>query len=250
MKSLVSMYTYKLQVLEVGQHVKSVLKGIDDLGNGLITDAVLQNYLSQLGASSVEYDKAMLKVMKSDETEKIAQADAERDKAITATLRQISAYELSDDATEFNASVSLNTLFNTYKNIQKWNFEEESNGIDNLLVDLESEKYAAHIAELNMQSFVERIRSKNERFKELFAGRTQEKVNTEYYDTKALRADLTSKYNVMIEYVLVLARALDQDQYNKPLDVINTVRKYYADLLAKRKGSKKDEVAEPIPPME
>ena len=119
MKSLVSMYTYKLQVLEVGQHVKSVLKGIDDLGNGLITDAVLQNYLSQLGASSVEYDKAMLKVMKSDETEKIAQADAERDKAITATLRQISAYELSDDATEFNASVSLNTLFNLLVRVQR-----------------------------------------------------------------------------------------------------------------------------------
>ena len=250
MKSLVSMYAYKLQVLEVGQHVKSVLKGIDELGSGFITDTVLQNYLTQLSGSSAEYDKAMLKVMKSDETEKIAQADADRDKAINAALRMLSVFELSEDATTFNAAVSLNNLFNTYKGIQKWNFEEESNGIDNLLVDLESEKYAAHIAETEMQSFVERIRVKNDRFKELFAGRTMEKANTEYYDTKVLRRDLTEIYTVTIEYVLVMAKATDQEQYNKPLDIINTVRKYYADLLAKRKGTQKGEPAVPIPPME
>ena len=47
-----------------------------------------------------------------------------------------------------------------------------------------------------------------------------------------------------------MARATGQEQYTKTLDVINVVRKYYADLLAKRKGTKKGEMEEPIPPME
>jgi hypothetical protein len=38
-------------------------------------------------------------------------------------------------------------------------------------------------------------------------------------------------------------------EFNQSLRVINTVRKYYADLLAKRKPATKTAPAEPIPPM-
>lgn len=250
MKTLVRMYTYKLQNLEIGQHVKSVLTGIDELGAGLITDAVLLDYLAKLNGASAEYDKAMLKVMKSDETDNISEADDLRDRAISATIRYLDVFELSDDDSEFKAYKSLNTLFNTYKGIQKWNFEEETNGIDNLLVDLQETKYQAHVALIHMEPFIVRIKEANDKFKTYFKGRTHETANKTYYDTKALREDLTAQYNTLIEYVLVMAKALNQEQYNKPLDIINTVRKYYADLLAKRKGTKKGEEEEPIPPME
>lgn len=250
MKTLIGLNVARLQVLEAGQHVKSILKGIDELGIGFITDTTLQNYLAKLKDASTEYDKALLKVMKSDETAKIVEADAVRDKAITAMQRIIGVYELSEDTAEVEAFQSLHTLFNTYKGIQKWNFEEESNGIDNLLIDLHTAKYQAHIDLLNLNAYVERMQVANEKFKTLFAGRTQEKANTEYFDTKALRDDMTLQYNNLAEYVLVMAKAFDTEQYNKPLDILNTVRKYYADLLAKRKGTHKGEAAEPIPPME
>ena len=250
MKSLVNLMMSRLQVLEAGQHVKSVVKGIEDLGSGFITDTIFQNYLTKTKDASTEYDKALVKVMKSDETAKIVAADDVRDKAITAAQRYLNVFELSEDETEHLAYASLHTLFNTYKGIQKWNFEEESNGIDNLLVDLSTEKYQTHLSELHMQDYIDRIQTANDTFKELFAGRTQEQANKEYFDTKALRDELQLQYNTLIEYVLVMAKATDTDLYNKPLDVINTVRKYYADLLAKRKGSKKEETAEPIPPME
>lgn len=250
MKNLVGLNLARLQNLEVGQHVKGVLKGIADLESGLITDANFLNYYARLGEASVQFDKAMLKITKSDETLKITNADALRDKAITAFQRQLSVYELSEDETEIEAFNSLNTVMKTYKNLQRWNLEEETNGIDNLLDELASAKYAAHIATLNLQNFQDRIKSSNEKFKSFFNSRTNEQVNTEYYDTKALREELTDQYNLLAEYTLTLSKAVNTEAFNKPLDVFNTVRKYYADLLAKRKGTKKGEEEEPIPPME
>jgi uncharacterized protein (DUF4213/DUF364 family) len=250
MKNLVGLNLARLQNLEVGQHVKGVLKGIADLESGLITDANFLNYYARLGEASVQFDKAMLKITKSDETLKITNADALRDKAITAFQRQLSVYELSEDETEIEAFNSLNTVMKTYKNLQRWNLEEETNGIDNFLDELASAKYAAHIATLNMQNFKDRIKSSNEKFKIFFNSRTNEQVNTEYYDTKTLRDELTDQYNLLAEYTLTLSKALDTEAFNKPLDVFNIVRKYYADLLAKRKGTKKGEEEEPIPPME
>lgn len=249
MKSLTTLALTRLFVLEMGQHVKSITSGIDGLGENFITDPLFQNYMTLLKDSSAEYDKAMLKIMKSDETAKISAADAVRDKAIAAALRQLGVFELSDNEAELQAYESLHNLFNTYKGIQKWNFEEESNGIDNLLVDLNDPKYTAHIATLSLANFITRIQTANDTFKTLFAGRTQEVASKEVFDTKALRADLTTKYTLFTEYVLTMARALDTDLYNQPLNIINTVRKYYADLLAKRKGTKTEENTEPIPPM-
>lgn len=250
MKTLHVLNVYRLQNLEVGQHVKTVLKGIEDLGSGFVTNEILLNYLTQVLGAVTEFDKAMLKVTKSDETVKIADADAERDKSITATQRYLSVFELSKEAAEREAYASLHTLFKTYKNIQKWNFEEESNGIDNLLVDLASDKYAPHVATLHMESYVERIRTDNEAFKSIFALRTHQQVTTEHFDAKVLREDLVTKYNLMADYILTMAIALDNEEFNTVLTVLNTVRKYYADLLARRQGTSKTETVEDTPTTE
>ena len=250
MKTLHVLNVHRLQNLEVGQHVKSVLKAIEDLGSGFVTNDILLNYLSQINTAVTAYDKAMLKVVKSDETVKIADADAERDKSITATQRYLSVFELSKEAAEREAFASLHTLMKTYKNIQKWNFEEESNGIDNLLEDFASEHYAPHVAMLHLESFVERIRTDNEAFKAVFALRTHQYITTEHFDAKVLRDDLVAKYNLLCDYVLAMATALDNEEFNTVLNALNTIRKYYADLLARRQGTGKTEPVEDIPPVE
>lgn len=249
MKKLETINLARLSVLEFGQHVKSIATNINLLGAGFVTDTTLSNYLSVLNTKSIDYDKAMLQIAKSDETAKIVLADDKRDTAIKATLRQLSVFELSEDPLELLSYESLNTLFKVYKDVQTWNFEEESNGIDNLVNDLKSTKYAAHITKLKMTAFVTRIETNNTAFKTLFAGRTQETVGKVVYDVKVMRADIKTVYNDMAEYVLSMSKAKDIAQYNSPLNVINTVRKYYADLLAKRKPAKKGETVVPIEPM-
>jgi hypothetical protein len=46
-----------------------------------------------------------------------------------------------------------------------------------------------------------------------------------------------------------MTKAKKTDEFNKSQDVINALRKYYADLLAKRKPAKKGETPVLIPPM-
>jgi hypothetical protein len=53
----------------------------------------------------------------------------------------------------------------------------------------------------------------------------------------------------MVGYVLTMAKAQKTEPYLKTLDVINTVRKYYHDLLAKREPGSDDEPDASIPPM-
>jgi hypothetical protein len=236
----------RLSILEFGQHIKSILQNINLLGSGFITDPVLTSYLQALHTKMDGYDKAMLQITKSDETTKIVVADKLRDNALTAIIRLLSAYELSENEAEQAAYESLTTLFNAYKGIQKWNFEEESNGIDNLLTDLGEAKYKPHVELLHMQAWVARVADNNTAFKTLFAGRTQEISGKESFDVAAMRKDIKIVYDDTVQYVLSLAKAQNTDQYNKSLDVINAVRKYYHDLLAKRVAGTKDT---PIPAM-
>ncbi|MBC7523657.1 MAG: hypothetical protein H7239_04375 [Flavobacterium sp.] len=249
MKEIHKLNLSRLTVLEFGQHIKSTLQNINLLGAGFITDVVLTSYLSKLNLKMVDYDKAMLQISKSDETAKIVEADIKRDNAISAATRQLSVFELSENPAEVLAYESLKTVFKTYGGIQSWNFEEESNGIDNLVVELGSTKYAPHIALVNMGSFVTRIDARNTDFKTLFDGRTQEVSIKVVYDTKVMRNDLKTSSDDMNNYVLSMAKAQNTDQYNRSLDVINTVRKYYSDLLAKRKPATKDAKIDEIPPM-
>ena len=177
MKKLHPVDLGRLTNLEFGQHVKSVKQGIIMLN--VATDDGFTNYLTQLETSSDQYDKAMVQVKKSDETEKIAKADQTRDTAISALMRYLKVFELSEDEEEVLAYKSLNALVKTYKNLQTWNFEEESNGIDNLVNDLNNSKYLPSVTLLNMNRYVTRLATRNTDFKTLFAGRTMEEASKE-----------------------------------------------------------------------
>jgi Family of unknown function (DUF6261) len=247
MKALEILSLTRLTILEFGQHLKTVNQNILELGN--TTDAVLLQYLSTVKQQLVEYDKALLQIRKSDETVKIIAADDKRDRALTAMQRQLSVYELSEDESEVEAYTSLNTLLKTYNGLQKWNFEEETNGIENLVSDLNNSKYQPLVGALNMTGFVTRLNNNNNNFKILFDSRIQEVADKVVYDTKVLRTTLKNTYEDMTEYVLAMAKAKDNEEFNKTLDVINAVRQYYADLLAKRKPATATKPEDEIPPL-
>lgn len=249
MKEIQTLSLTQLSVLEFGQHIKTVHYNIGLLGKDLIADKVLADYLSALNTESAEYDKAMLQIAKSDETAKIAAADKRRDNAVSTLVRQLSVFEFAEDDAEHEAYQSLYTVFNTYKGMQRWNLEEETNGIDNLLTDLAADKYRPLVQLLGMQRYVERLATHSAAFKTLFSSRIQEVSGKDTYNVPAMRRVLKEKYNDMTAYVLLMAKSQDAEQYNKCLDVINTVRKYYHDLLAKRKPGSDGTTDAPIPPM-
>ncbi|MCI9846924.1 DUF6261 family protein [Flavobacterium pectinovorum] len=234
MKKLENLSLTRLSNLEFGQLLKSSCEGLGNMEGITITDEVLVNYLTILETKSVDYDKAQLQTTKSDETAKIVEADKQRDNAVTALFRILKVFELSEQPNELEAFSSLTNLFYNYKGIQNWNFVEETNGIDKLLTDLSIPKYNQHLNVLKMLPFAERLKTANDQFKLLFSGRTHEKANKEVFDIKLLRQEINKIYSDMTNYVLSLSKALDSEQYNRALTLINTTRKYYSDILARR----------------
>lgn len=237
MKKLESLNLARLSNLEYGQFIKSSCEGLRAMEGVTITDEIFTNYLDILETKSEGYNKTQIPIIKSDATAKIADADKKRDAVITATLRNLAVFELSENHNELEAFISLTNLFNNYKGIQSWNFEEETNGIDNLLDDLRTAKYNEHLGTLGMQAYIERIGNANNKFKSLFSDRTQEKAKKEIFDIKLMRQEINTVYSDMANYVCSLSKALNTEQYNRSLNLINTTRKYYSDLLARRNSN-------------
>ncbi len=251
MKTLEPLNVARLSNLEFGQHTKSIHKNISVLGGAesIITDSVLISYLANIDSNITIYDKAIKQIAKSDETVKIEASDKLRDTSVTAAIRYLSVFELSDIEAEQLAFASLDTLFSVYKGIQNWNYEEETNGIDNLTTDLTGTKYKPHVDTIGLTRYVTRIKLANDAFKLVFEKRTQEVSSKEVYDVKAIRNELKTIYTDAVDYILSMAKAKNTDEYNQTLNVVNTVRKYYSDTLAKRKSGKNGDEVSPIPPI-
>ena len=225
----------KLTHLESGQHVKNVHTNLTQAAG--ISDPVLLQYMVATKTATDGFDQSQVQLAKSDETQKIEAADRERDRAYATLRTAVNVFEYSKPDAHQQAFTSLDNLFANYSGIQEWNYNEETNGIDNLIADLEKPKYAAHVLELGLAAHIDRLQSDNENFKSLFSGRTVEKAETPKYSSKLLRKKMYVAYDSMANYILVMSKVPNADaQFSKALDLVNADRKYYSDMLARRKG--------------
>ena len=251
MKTLTSLSLTRLSVLEFGQFIKTTVMHIRKLfGQNPLPDAVVTNYLDSLDQMSITFDKAIMRVSKSDQTAKILECDVRRDHAVTTAQRFLSGFEYTDDEAEHEAYVRLTIVFDAFTGIQKWNFPAETSGIDSLITKLLDEKHLPYLELLGIKKYINRLQVENNNFKTVFNARIQETVAEEEFDVAAMRKEMKSVYDNFANYVLNLSIAKVAASFDDMLNVLNTVRKYYSDLLARRKPSKTDETPAQIPPMD
>lgn len=237
-KQLVPIRLSSLTYLESAQLINRHLIDIATLDQTKLTDASLLAYLTNVTAKGAAFSKALLPIRKSDTTDKIEAADNERDTAIAALGKAINLYSTSDVAAEKEATNGLQIVFNTYHHLAAFNYEAETLGIDKLVAELQGSKYAPAITLLNLARYITRLTTANAQFKSLFGGRVIATTASEDFDSKLLRKDLFVEYTDFTDYVLSQAKAPSTKndlQFTDVLNILNTARKYYADLLAKRK---------------
>lgn len=232
--SLEPLRTSVLTNMEAGQLVKRHLNDLSTIDPTLMTDAPFNTYIQELTVFADNYEKALAQVRKNEETEKIVKADDNRDKAGSAFGAALKLYSLSDDPIEVETSRSLSILFNSFKNLTSLNYEAESLAIDKLIGELHSPNYSPKVSQLQMDRYVIRLLNANEAFKALFSNRMVTTAMTETYDLKSIRKEMLKKYSEFCIYVLAMARALNTPLFTSALNLLNTARKYYSDLLARR----------------
>ena len=223
--------------MEAGALIKRHLDDLATLPSGTITDVALVNYLKLLTEKSADYEKSLVQIRGSEETRKIEDADLMRDAAIAAFSKAVDLGLASDLPDEAEAARVLGMVLKSYKGLAALNYEAESNGLDNLVADLEGATYNKHVKTLNLDRYVTRLKETNAAFKTLFGGRMVSSAAKESYDTKSLRAEMYITYKEFTLYLQAMANARKTDEFVQSLNLINTARKYYSDMLAKRKGS-------------
>lgn len=226
---------YDLTNMEAGQLMNRHEEDLKTIAPAMLTDAPYNHYVRQITTKSATYQKGLAQVQKNEETDKIALFDDVRDKAVNAFSRALKLYDLSDEPKEVEASKALGILFRTFKDLAVLNYEAESIGIDKLVSELEGEKYKGHVALLNIERYVSRMKLSNENFKALFGNRMVTGAMTESYDLKVIRKEMLKLYSDFAAYVLAMAKTDDAPPlFITALTLLNTARKYYADTLARR----------------
>jgi hypothetical protein len=216
--------TSALTNMEAGQLFRRHLSDLSTIDASLLVDAPFNNYMQQIGNQAVVLENALAQVRKNEETQKIVDTDAIRDKAVTA----------------FSLALKLHA---TFKNIAKLNYEAETMAIDKLTGELNSPAYSEKINYLHMSKYVTRLSETNNAFKNLFGGRMVTTAMNETFDMKAIRIELQSTYSDFCDYVLSMAKVTDNPLFANALNLLNTARKYYADLLARRTAPKTEKTS-------
>jgi hypothetical protein len=228
--------TTRLQLLESGQFIIRLLTDFDNSGLVATTDAEFKIQLDELRAQSPIYNNALMQVKAKAESEELIGLDLLRDQKFSSLRRALSAYEFEDDAVEKMAYLALNVILRRYNDLEKANYEAQSLGIDKLVVEFRIAKDSA-IDTLQLRRFVDHLAVANDAFKTMFNTRSSNTISTVTYDTKALRTAIFNTYKELAEYSLVIAKRKKNDPfYSTLMDVLNTGREYYADILARRKG--------------
>ncbi len=229
-----------LTQLEIAQLIDLHQSNIATLDPALITDEPLKNYLKAVFDKNTSFKAALKQIRKSDETEKITVADKNRDLAFGQLKKSVKLFLDSDDAAEQEAAKSLMNLINVYKDIEELPYGAETTGIEKLIADLEGANYSEKVVFLNIGRPITRLKNNNATFKTLFEGRLVEDATTETYNAKLLRKELLETYAEMTKYVVAMTNALHLEQFVSVLNLLNSARKYYADLLARHKGGNND----------
>lgn len=228
--------TTDLSNMEAGQIINRHLADLGTIAPTLLTNVPYNTYIQNLGAYRDTYEKALGQIQKSEKTQKISLADRGRDKAVTAFSYGLKFYAMSDEEEEVEASRGLRIIFDNFKKLTKLNYEAESIAIDKLVSELEKPAQQAKVSKLNMDRYVTRLKNTNGDFKTLFSNRMVNNAMTENYDMKNIRLETFKCYREFCTYVLAMAKALNSPLFTTSLDLLNTARSYYSDLLARRKS--------------
>ena len=183
-------------------------------------------------------DAAFKKIMKSEFTEGIQEADKKRDATFRGMVDTNMAALHHFDALTVAAAKRLKILFDTYGNLSKKPANEETAAIINILQDLKG-KYANDVTAVKLNDWVTELEANNNNFDSLFADRYDETNLRNDSVLRKVRADVDANYRDMIERIDALALVSPNTQ--PFIDFIhkwNVIIDKYNNTIAQRQGRK------------
>jgi len=180
-------------------------------------------------------DEALQRIVKSRWTPKVKAADEERDNYFRGLMSALKAELRSPDPAMREAAENVKIATDAYGNLAIKQYDEESSGIYNLLQDLTG-KYAADVAKVGLRTWVERLETANNNFRQLMKERGDETAEKTELAMKESREKTEKAYRSLIEQIEALAKVEGPDAYAEFVRRHNVEVDRFNDTVARQKG--------------
>ncbi|MDR3246014.1 MAG: DUF6261 family protein [Prevotellaceae bacterium] len=179
-------------------------------------------------------DATVVLVRKYETTDEISELDAKRDNLLKGINNLLKAALKHFDPAVRDAAEKLMIVFNTYGEIARLSYDDETAAIYNLIqeLDLRSSETAA----TGITAWIEELRHTNEEFRALMESRYSEEAKRVQIKLRNVRKEIDDVYNDIV-YRLEAGANLDgTEQYTGIFAEINARVSRYANILAQEKG--------------
>lgn len=239
--SLASTPSFDLTNVEFYNFVTEQTSRIFGLGT-LLTDADLKMLLTECSGQSDMLQSTQNRVMKSLKSIQLPILDHGRDVCYAAVKLGVknATYSTVDD--EIRAAAGLTILLDTYGDIAHMPLDKETGAIDKLIADLEGPTYKPMVEKIGLTAKVTRLKTDNNAFKTPYDARRDDDIASDGTKAIDVRKQVNEQYQLLCDYVLLKAKLSDGVQYAESLQIINTIRKEYLDMVARSKGNVVEDV--------
>ncbi len=240
--SLLTTPAYNLGHVSFYQFVTAQASRIKALGDTVLTDADMRQMVVVLLALANDFNQVILQVQKSLKTDDVVTRDRVRDVSVAALKLGVknATYSTVDD--EIRAAAGLTILLDTYGDIAHMPLDKETGAIDKLIADLEGPTYKPMVEKIGLTAKVTRLKTDNNAFKTPYDARRDDDIASDGTKAIDVRKQVNEQYQLLCDYVLLKAKLSDGVQYAESLQIINTIRKEYLDMVARSKGNVVEDV--------
>ena len=229
--------TYDLQVVEAGQFITQLFTDVKTAKLDLKEDEEINAGMDELQTILDDYNKALQQIRARQESLELAELDRQRDRKIFALNAQVNAYSYTDDAKERTFYQKAIIILDKYGNLAKANYEIETLGINNLLVELKKPENKDMVTALHLDLPMKNLEVAGKAFELKFSTRSVNVAADETFDVKILKAQMFEAYKTLAAYVLAMAKKKTALSFHiNLLNIINTIRNYFANVIAQRQG--------------
>jgi hypothetical protein len=180
-------------------------------------------------------DEAILNIAKSALTDEIKSEDSRRDNAYGALVTQNRVALKHFDPDVQTAARRLKILFDTYGNVSRKPFNEQTSAVYNILQELQG-KYADDCDTTGITAWATELQRRNNAFSDLMRERFDETAGKTDVILKDARTELDRKYREITERINALAIVEGAEAYEQFIRSLNAVIAKYNAEIAARKG--------------
>lgn len=229
-----------LQYLEASQFITRLFSDMSYLTLELKKDKEMDEHFQLLNTQAEEFYNSLVQIKAMTESKKLEELDLMRDQKISTIRLHIEAFRYREEKEIKNAYAAAQLILHKFEEIESLNYEAESKAVQKFLDGWNKPEHADLVKFLQLQVNLDHLKVAAYAFDDLFNNRSALILRKETYDAKVLYKSMLATYTNLAKYILAMAIfKKDENLYPALLDVFNNGRKYFADVIARRKGSGK-----------